>query len=86
MNMTLIFVLLIIAENLLMTMPEKKFNFTNSQRTTNSFDPSLLMLKNGFRISLLERRDKSPSVKVKAKAVGRPVGDVCKRMGKPIYG
>ena len=26
--------------------------------------------------SLLERRDKSPSVKVKAKAVGRPVGDV----------
>lgn len=26
--------------------------------------------------SLLERRDKSPSVKVRAKAVGRPVGDV----------
>ncbi len=26
--------------------------------------------------SLLERRDKSPAVKVKAKAVGRPVGDV----------
>lgn len=28
--------------------------------------------------SLLERRDKSPAVKVKAKAVGRPIGDVAK--------
>ena len=33
-------------------------------------------VKMGSGPSLLERRDKSPSVKVRAKAVGRPVGDV----------
>ena len=33
-------------------------------------------VKMGSGPSLLERRDKAPSVKVKSKVVGRPVGDV----------
>lgn len=53
----------------------KNLIFTNSQgqqiRLSQFAD-----VKMGSGPSLLERRDKSPSVKVKAKAVGRPVGDV----------
>jgi HAE1 family hydrophobic/amphiphilic exporter-1 len=49
--------------------------FTNSQgeqiRLSQFAD-----VKMGSGPSLLERRDKSPSVKVKSKVVGRPVGDV----------
>ena len=49
--------------------------FTNPQgqqiRLTQFAD-----VKMGSGPSLLERRDKSPSVKVKSKVVGRPVGDV----------
>ncbi|WP_308005137.1 efflux RND transporter permease subunit, partial [uncultured Chryseobacterium sp.] len=39
-------------------------------------------VKMGSGPSLLERRDKSPSVKVRAKAVGRPVGDVANEWAK----
>ncbi|GAE65018.1 hydrophobic/amphiphilic exporter-1, HAE1 family [Chryseobacterium indologenes] len=53
----------------------KNLIFTNAQgqqvRLTQFAD-----VKMGSGPSLLERRDKSPSVKVRAKAVGRPVGDV----------
>ncbi|PTT35733.1 acriflavin resistance protein [Chryseobacterium sp. HMWF028] len=53
----------------------KNLMFTNSQgqqiRLSQFAD-----VKMGSGPSLLERRDKSPSVKVRAKAVGRPVGDV----------
>ena len=53
----------------------KNLIFTNSQgqqiRLSQFAD-----VKMGSGPSLLERRDKSPSVKVKAKVVGRPVGDV----------
>jgi Cation/multidrug efflux pump len=49
--------------------------FTNSQGEQVRLS-QFAEVKMGSGPSLLERRDKSPSVKVRAKAVGRPVGDV----------
>lgn len=53
-------------ENLMITNPE------GQKIRLNQFAD----VKMGSGPSLLERRDKSPSVKVKSKVVGRPVGDV----------
>ncbi|TZF98865.1 efflux RND transporter permease subunit (plasmid) [Chryseobacterium panacisoli] len=53
----------------------KNLMFTNPQGQQVRLS-QFAEVKMGSGPSLLERRDKSPSVKVRAKAVGRPVGDV----------
>lgn len=53
----------------------KNLMFTNPQGQQIRLS-QFAEVKMGSGPSLLERRDKSPSVKVRAKAVGRPVGDV----------
>lgn len=53
----------------------KNLMFTNPQGQKVRLS-QFAEVKMGSGPSLLERRDKSPSVKVRAKAVGRPVGDV----------
>ncbi|WP_347218923.1 efflux RND transporter permease subunit [Chryseobacterium sp.] len=53
----------------------KNLMFTNPQGQQVRLS-QFAEVKMGSGPSLLERRDKTPSVKVRAKAVGRPVGDV----------
>lgn len=53
----------------------KNLIFTNQQGQQVRLS-QFAEVKMGSGPSLLERRDKSPSVKVKSKVVGRPVGDV----------
>ena len=53
----------------------RDLKFTNSQGEQIRLS-QFAEVRMGSGPSLLERRDKSPSVKVKSKVVGRPVGDV----------
>jgi HAE1 family hydrophobic/amphiphilic exporter-1 len=59
----------------------KNLMFTNPQGQQVRLS-QFAEVKMGSGPSLLERRDKSPSVKVRAKAVGRPVGDVANEWAK----
>jgi len=59
----------------------KNLMFTNPQGQQIRLS-QFAEVKMGSGPSLLERRDKSPSVKVRAKAVGRPVGDVANEWAK----